>query len=457
MTVPEFDIHLTDLATGKAHRLTHWSEYSLTTDLMSPGSTFSATLAAVEHQRAFTAHGGQKAQVFSHGALQATAWTDERSEATNADSTDLIISGRGAGGLLLDSVVPADKLSMLNLTLARVVERITEHLQPDFVTSIAYDNSANRYMVAGKNPSYATKAGIKKIVTKDANGKVIGIREVPTVGKVRVKGSSKPFGVKSPEYRGLTTDFIKQAKIKPDEKIWDVISKLCKQVAIHPHVGCDNSIIMTRPAYDFDSTAYGEGLVQKWDRKLGRATGGNIAGSQFETSIATRNSEIVAWATSKPKKTTKGKALLKHTWAVKDPSPAFWERLPAPPWLGRCLFPKPTRVVLKSIAGVKMVRRRCRSMFEEAAIKAFSLEYKINGHHINGQLPVVDSMINLHDERYGLIGTPYYIVKVERRMSQSAGRSTTLRLIPPKIWLYFDHDTVGDEEYLEHMVQRVFW
>jgi len=95
-------------------------------------------------------------------------------------------------------------------------------------------------------------------------------------------------------------------------------------------------------------------------------------------------------------------------------------------------------------------------MFEDAVINAFSLEYKIAGHYINGNLPVVDSMINLHDERYNLIGTPYYIIRVERQMGFD-GRFTVLKLIPPRIWLYLDHDKTGDDEYTEHMVQRVFW
>jgi prophage tail gpP-like protein len=96
-------------------------------------------------------------------------------------------------------------------------------------------------------------------------------------------------------------------------------------------------------------------------------------------------------------------------------------------------------------------------LFEERVIAAFSLEYQMAGHTINGEMPVVDSMINVHDERYNLIGTPYFITRVERKLDIQAGKITMLKLIPPNIWLHFDQDKVGDAEYEEHMIQRVFW
>jgi prophage tail gpP-like protein len=459
----DLDIHLTDLGTGKVNRITHFTEYSVVEDLMNPASNFSATLAAVNPQRGFTAHGGQKAQVFFNGALQATSITDERSEATAASNTDLQITGRGVGRFLIDNVVDSKALSMTDRTLAQVAQRITEPYQPDFITSVVTDNAANRYMVAGKNPSYASKTK-SKVVWLGADGKPnasntnqgYGFSNVKSTTKVRVKGSKQKFGKASPFYRGTTTDNLKQTRISPEERISDVLGKLCKQIATHWWVGADGALIIARPTYDFDSTVYGEGIVQKWDRKVGRATGGNVMQSQFETSIATRHPQIVAWATGKPSKTSMGKALLKHVWSVKDPSPAFWQRL-AGPKLGRQILPGEDRKVFKSIRNEKLIRRVCRGIFEERVIAAFSLEYQIAGHTINGAMPVCDSMINVHDERYGLVGTPYYITRVERKLNMDGGRVTMIKLIPPKIWLHFDHDSVGDAEYEEHMIQRVFW
>ena len=460
----DLDIHLTDLGTGKVNRITHFTEYNVVEDLMNPASNFSATLAAVNPQRDFTAHGGQKAQVFFNGALQATAITDERSEATAASNTDLQIAGRGVGRFLIDNVVDSQYLSMTDRTLQQVAERITTPYQPSFITSVVTDNAANRYMVAGKNPQYSTKTKTTKQYLNadgtDASPNVdkgFGVRSKKTNPKVRVKGSKQKFGKASPVYRGTNTDNLKQTRIGPEERISDVLGKLCKQIATHWWVGADGALIIARPTYDFDSTVYGEGIVQKWDRKVGRATGGNVMQSQFETSIATRHPEIVAWATGKSTKTAMGKALLKHTWSVKDPSPAFWTRLSGPPWLGAKKLPGEDRKVFKNIRNEKLIRRVCRGMFEERVIAAFSLEYQIAGHTINGAMPVCDSMINVHDERYGLIGTPYYITRVERKLTMDGGRITMIKLIPPKIWLHFDHDATGDAEYNEHMVQRVFW
>jgi prophage tail gpP-like protein len=455
----ELNIHLKDLDTGKVHQLTHWTSYNIISDLKNPAPTFTASLAAVESQRAFTAHGGQLAQVFSYGALQMTALTDERSEACNIDATDLQISGRGVGGLLLDSVVDSRAFSMTNLTLLQVAGRITEPWRPTFIPSIVTNNAANRYVVAGSNPAYATKSKITKFpIYNFATGKLENYYEEKADDtKVQIKGTKKKFGRSSPVYRGIDSTSLKQTRIQPDEKVWDVIDRLSKQIAAMPFVGADGTLIITRPCYDFDSSVYGTGIVQKWDKKTGRALGGNVMRSQFETSIATRNSELVAWATGKPKKTAMGKELLKHTWSVKDPSPAFWIRQSTPPYVTTNILPKPDRVVFKNIRNEKLIRRRCRGIFEEKVIDAFSLEYQIPGHTINGVMPVIDSMIDVHDERYGLIGTPYYITRVERRFDISDGRTTVLRLIPPKIWLHFDHDATSDSQYLEHMVQRVFW
>ena len=462
MTV-ELDITLTDLETNKANRLTHWTDYNVTTDLNAPAS-FNATLAALESQRQWTAHGGQKAQVFSYGALQQTAYCDERSEATNPAQTDLQITGRCARGLLMDSVVDSSKLSLANLTLDKIANRITALWQPDYITSIVTNNSANRYLVAGAKGKYSTKAGYftQQIIIPIDKYPYISISNVqikkPT--KRAAQGSKVKFGKDSPEYRGISKEKITQNKIGPEERVADVLTRLCKDIAAVWFVGADGTLVITRPTYDFDSSVYGEGIVQHWDKKAMRATGGNVMRSQFDTSIAARHSEIIGWATTKPKKTTIGKAAISNSWSVKDPGRAFWARNGNK--LGAAKIPKANRVIFKTLNNPKMVRRRVRSMFEEAVIAGWSLNYQVYGHTINGVMPVVDSMINVHDERYGLTtkegkGGPYYITRVERRLSVSDGRTTVLHLIPAKIWLYFDHDKTSDTEYESWMTKRVFW
>lgn len=446
MTV-ELNIHLTDLETGKSSELTHWSSYEVIDDLMNPVSTFRATLAATQYQRELTACGGQKAQVFSYGALQATAIVDERSEATNLGATDLQISGRGVGSFLQDSVVASNRLSLRNRTLGQVADDITQPWQPDWITSVTASNAANRYLISGAKPRYATKSNF---VETDDPAKPY--KEVKT--RVFVKGTHKKFGKNSEVYRGVETDSLKQSRIDPEETVWGVVDKYAKQIASHAFVGADGSLVITRPSYGLDPSVYGQGIVQLWDRKRFKATGGNVMTSQYETSIATRASELVAWATVKSKKTSKGKGL-NQGWSVKDPGPAFWART-ASGGLGANKLHRPRRVVLRTLYNEKLVKRIVRSMFEQAVIEAFSLEYQLRDHTINGVLPVVDSMINVYDERYNLVG-PYYIVRVERKLDMGTGRVTVLKLIPPKIWLYFDHDTTSDQEYEEHMIDNVFW
>ncbi|MEE9367153.1 MAG: hypothetical protein V3W44_10725 [Dehalococcoidales bacterium] len=461
MTV-ELDITLTDLETNKANRLTHWTEYNVTNDINSPAN-FGATLAALENQRQWTTHGGQKAQVFSYGALQQTAYCDERSEATNQSSTDLQVTGRCVRGLLMDSVVDSSKLSMGNLTLDRIADRITAPWQPDYLTSITTNNAANRYSVSGTRAKGATKTRYNKEFLIDSKtGKTdftrYYYRTIP--GKKAVVGSKNKFGKDSPVYRGITSEKITQNKIGPEEKVADVLARLCKDIAAVWFVGADGTLIITRPTYDFDSSVYGEGIVQHWDKKAMKATGGNVMRSQFDTSIAARHSETMAWATVKPQKTTTGNHAISNSWSVKDPGKAFWARNGNT--LGAAKLHKPDRKVFKTLNDPKMIRRRVRGIFEEAVIAGWSLNYQIYSHTINGVMPVVDSMINVHDERYGLTtkegkGGPYYITRVERRLSIGDGRTTVLHLIPAKIWLYFDHDETSDSEYESWMVDKVFW
>ena len=65
-------------------------------------------------------------------------------------------------------------------------------------------------------------------------------------------------------------------------------------------------------------------------------------------------------------------------------------------------------------------------------------------------------MVNVRDDRNGFQDS-FYITSVERKYSMDKGKSTLLRLIPPKIWLYLDHDSTGDDAWMKHMVQRVWW
>jgi len=461
----ELDITLTDLETGRANRLTHWSQYNVTSDIKTPAK-FNATIAALETQRQWTAHGGQRAQVFSYGALQQTAYCDERSEATNPDQTDLQITGRCARGLLMDSVVAANALSLSKLTLDKIADRITAPWQPDYITSIVTNNAANRYLVSGSKPKYTTTGGTK-IHHLNAQGKEVAANDPsvvtrwrePTTSKVQVSGSRKKFGKDSPVYRGISTEKVTQNKISPEEKVGDVLTKLSKDIACMWFVGADGALVITRPCYDFDSSVYGDGIVQKWDKKAMRATGGNVMRSQFDTTIATRHSEWMVWATTKPKKSAIGSYKISNSAGVKDPGPAFWGRTAAGK-IGAAKLYKPNRVIFKTLNDAKMTRRRVRGMFEEAVIGGWSLNYQIPSHTINGVMPVVDSMINVHDERYGLVdskGGPYYITRVERRMDIGDGRTTVLHLIPAKIWLYFDHDVTGDAEYEDWMTKKVFW
>ena len=458
----DFEIQLIDLDTGKVNRLTHWRGYSVGCSIFNPASTFSAEIAAIKKQRDFTAHGGQKAQVFSYGALQSTAITDERSEDTSTSASDLHIAGRGVGGLLVDSAVGLKDLSLANLTLSQWADRVTAPWQPDFITTVSTSNSANRYVMSGGASYYSTKGKMVVKPFRDKQGNIIKDTDgSPLKGSFYEQGKTgknahKKFGKASPYYRG-NDEKLRQTRVQPGTKIWDQLKTLAAQIGCMVFVGCDGTLIIDRPNYAMSPDVYGEGIVLTWDQSEQRATGGNISGVRFETSIADRHSETIALGTGKSKKTTAGKKLLKNTWTVKDPSPAFWKRQSTPPYLTTNKLYKPNILsVGKNLSDKKMLRRMVRGELEQQLIQSFSLEYQMPGHFINGVLPVPDSMINVRDERNGITDA-MYITEVQRKFDISSGKTQVIKLIPAKIWMHFDHDTTSDDEYLEHLVQRVYW
>jgi prophage tail gpP-like protein len=459
---PDLEIQLTDPGTGKSNRITHWTEYRVVQDIFSPADGFDCTMAAIENQRQFTSTGGQRAKVFSYGALQVNAIVDERSEATNLDNTDLQITGRGVGGLLLDSAVPPDRLSLANLTLSKAVQRITEPWQPTFITGVSTNAAGSRYLISG-GVTGGTARRSKRVLVRDSAGNAVRsgpnstplYRVVPIPAK-KGKANRKAFGKNSPVYAGTDQDSLRQTRIQPGEKVWDVISRLSRQIGAHAWVGAEGNVIIARPQYDFDAKAYGEGIVLKWDKTQGRATGGNVMGVQFETSISERHSETVAWGTGKPKKNSAGKKVLQKTIKVIDPSPAFWATNDAG-GLGANKLYKPNLITVKNVQDRKLIKRLIRGNLEESIINSFSLEYEMPGHFApSGVLWAIDSMVNIQDDRNGFQDS-FYITKVERRFSMDRGKSTVLKVIPAKIWLYLDQDATGDDAYLNHLLKYVWW
>jgi prophage tail gpP-like protein len=447
---PQLRIEVTDRDDpSKVHAVDKWISYRVTNDLFRGTSDFTAALTATKKNRELFGPGGQTVRVYSHGALQITGIIDERSEDTSTTSTDLHVSGRCGGGLLIDAGVDISKLSVANLTLEAIAQRLTEDYQPTWITSVVTNAAASRYISAGVAKSYTTKA--RRVKKPDGSYKTVPGRRVS-------KGLGSKFGKRSPSYRGVDQDRLNQVKIEPGEKIMDVLQRLAAQVAAHVWVGADGALIVSRPCYEHDWRSYGDpGIQLLWDDTARKGAGGTVAGVAIESTVASRHSEYQIFAESKSNKGVKASDVIKHSATFKDPGQAFWKRQSTPPYLTTAKLRKPNIIRVKRLTDPALIRRLARSMVEDSVIKAISIDYELNGHHApSGALWVIDSMVWVTDQRNNL-DSPFYIVRVDRKYDMQNGATTQLRLVPPSIWLYHDHDALSDDAWTKHMVNNVWW
>lgn len=431
-------------------KLKKWNSYNISQDIMEPAHTFDVDFAGDREQREQVAkHGGQRCVVLSHGALQLTGIVDERSDATNKQGTDNKITGRSTAGLPQDSVIPNSDRSIAGLTLRRLAEKWLGPWMPSDIPKIITNAAASRYIAAG---------GYIWVAAKDPFGSTIGGRLVSAINdnvfivpRHRRKRYGK-FGKNSPYFAGTASEQIRTSMIERGTKAFDAIHMIAAQIGAHVWQSVDGSIIISRPSYDFDASAYGQSLELHWDKNLDKATGGNIESVELNTSIAERHSEYKIVSTVKSDKAKKASDLF-HVKSIKDPGPAFWDDSLSTERLHR-----PGEIRASKISSPDLVSRIARREMCSKAIGGFDYTIMVAGHHSRGgALWTIDSTVNVDDERNGIKG-PMYIKRVERRFDKQSGRTTVLSLIPPDIWLgQFDSDSVPTDTFNQAMRQRIFW
>lgn len=453
MAVSDYSIRVADRENPRQwHILDRWQSYSIVQDMLSSADSFSLSLPPTPRNREIIGRGGQRCQIYSYGALQLTGVLDERSDDTSTDATDLQVGGRDVTAVITDSAVPMDRLTITNLTLLDIAERFTEPWRPDYIPRVVADAAAARYVAAGGKVTYGAGRGNWK-----DQGYYEGDRPMTLWTEGRAAGQyypNKRFGKSSPEYRGIDQEPLKQFRAEPGERIWEVLERLSRQVACHIWNGPQGELIIARPCYGFDPKLYGAGIELRWDKTAGRAAGGNVKGVHLQTSIAERFSDYSIYAQSKSSRKARGKQVVRHGQTWRDPGQAFWAHTPTAYSTRRYYKQEVLRV--RRLNDPKLLTRLARTTVEERVIKGFNLEYMLNGHHApSGALWVTDSLVNVRDERNNISG-PMYITKVERKFDQS-GPSTKLRVIPPDIWLAYDHDTTPADWWEAHMAKAVWW
>jgi prophage tail gpP-like protein len=414
--------------------------------VMEPAHTFELNFAGDKEQREQIApHGGQRVVILSHGSMQLTGITQERSDDTNRTGTDNIITGRSSTGLLIDSIIPANQLNIANMTLENLAIKWLDPWMPDDIPSVILNGAASRYIMAGGYIHGARKAKTIKVA--------IGVQTFEQQIKARkAKKRLGKFGKDSPDFAGISTEGLRTTRLKLGTKVAEALSMLSGQIGAHWWQSVDGSLIIARPDYEHDPASYGSGLTIGWDKKTNKATGGNIEAVRLDTSISERASEYTVLSAVKSIKSSRGSELF-HTSTIKDPGPPFWNKT-----LTKNLLYKPDIIQANKISSPNMVSRIARRTMCQRALEGFSYTILIAGHHsTSGALWVPDSMVQVDDERNN-IHKPMYISKVTRRFDMDTGRTTLLELKPPDIWLgKFDKDTIDTDTFNKAMRKRITW
>jgi prophage tail gpP-like protein len=435
---------------GKSVVVNRWKSYNLSLTCRGV-SSFKVEMPPTATNRAISKTGGHTFRLFYGDSMQFCGLVDERSEATRIGATDLQIGGRDMAGLLSDCTIAAKSLSISGKTLEAIATEWVSPWTPDYITGVGANLAAHRYIVAGGGTSASTVTSDTERRGRDAAGKYIafGRRTFNTPGSKYAK-----FGQASPYYAGVGTEQIKTGNVRLGMTVWDGLQDLCAQIGVAPMCGFDGSLLLYRPAYDFDSTAYGDGLVLRWDHTAGKGVAGsNVDAVQLDTTISSRRSTWHVAGMGKSTKKSRGKQVILGQSEVKDIGIAFWDRD-----TGAALLHKPGVLPVPKVSNIKHLVRAARRHVAETILGGLSYEFMVPGHHAqNGVLWTPDTTVRVHDERNGIFDV-YYIHSVERRFDMTQGRTSKLSLMPRDIWLgSLDDPSTPDSAWYDGMKKRVWW
>lgn len=471
--------------------VSRWQAYNINLGVRVPAASFSLTIPANAENRNLLKP-GYKIEIKSYDAIQLTGIIDERSDATRGDSTDMMVAGRCVMGLLLDTVVPHNMLSIANLTLAQVAEKAVAAF-PNYFTGITTNLAASRYIMAGGSGGSAGLTRTQSPVETPINQKALDAalaagnlglalqlalprQKTAEFVKLASGNSAGKVGTNSPYFAGVGGEQFIKHRVKLGTTWYALLSDLAKQIGAHIFSAADGHLAIVRPCYTTDPSAYGQGIVLNWDAVNRRAAGGNVLGVDCTTSIVGRCSEYIVAGMGKDGKcntyssggeavalVSGGKwklapvsAATKGYGSIMDPGPAFWS------WDSTYTIPtqrlvKTGYIETKTTNSQRLTRLIRRKMIENA-LSAYQLNYQVQGHHSPaGILYTPDTCINVLDQRNKISGI-YYINSVKRTSDMKDGRRTTLKLWPINLWLTDnDESTVSWEAFYQAIAPLVTW
>lgn len=458
MAAADLSIVVYPLDGGSPDEIDRWVSYEVSLTMKGTNTCHLRMPGTTKNRKLIAKAGGQKIEVYSHGALQFIGRVDSPNRDTSPTGADIVITANDAVGLLQNAIVPHRSLSIAGKTLQQIALDAIVDI-PD-ITSVVLNAAASRYIACGGTSSAGNSSG-GGLVKQNGEWKLpASASSGSPAGKV---------GKSSPVYLGTGQEQI-TSRIKLGTTWWAVLDDLAKQIGAHAWGACDGSLIIARPTYGGDPAAYGDGIKLLWDSTNAKGRGGNVVGVSFNTSLKGRHSEYVVAGLGKPAKTSAGADMLitggeiklapvqnatKGWGTIKDPGPAFWgwnasysaatERL------------KLLGMIEVETTNTQRLTRYARRKMIENALAGFSLRYEVNLHHASsGIMWVPDSVVTVTDEVNEISGR-YYITEVARKLSPE-GNTTNLNLWPSGLWLTDnDEQSVPWPEFYRRVAPMIWW
>ena len=405
---------------------------------------FHVTLPPTKANRDLVSKRYRKVIVKSNDIIQFEGYLIELSTDYGLSNADINLTGKSGQYVLQNAPVPKKKLFTSDKTFFDYTNWITEDYQPDVVSSVVGNNASTHYRLSGKKYKY--KKSVKTY--NEFDGKIV------TGTKVQTFTGYKGGGTSSSWYKGYAKK-LNNSKMAPTDRIWDVISRLGKQVGIHPFFGPDKSLSLTTPNYALDPSIYGEGIIINVnDLGFLKPETSTVNGVRYTGSQHDRHSEYFVYGQGKRAKNAKGSQLKPNKAVVKDPGLFFHDRKDTPPYLTEKFSLPELMKADFPIRNETYTRRLARTEMESRLLSGINYSVVLPGLFSPSGVPYFpDSMVSVNDSM-NIIFTPMYIKSVEKRFSMQKAE-TELILMPPEIWLANTPD--NDDDYQKYMADRCWW
>lgn len=251
---------------AKWETVDYFESYEIDQDVMGGIGSFKFQPSPIKSIKKLFLSGEQRIRINCDDALQFTGVTDDRQGGFATDSGSFLdLTGRDMARWLHDVTFDVGR-SINNWSLKRFLEYAIGPWMPDYVQSVTIDDAPAHYIMASKNRTRYRSVLIDGVLKK-----------------VKVGGSKqKKAGRKSPYYRGVDVDKLRQKRIQPGDSRIEKIRTFARQVGCFTYCTATGDYFVGRPSYDrvdYDTLVFNGGE----DSNVKAATWTPSTGDRFAT------------------------------------------------------------------------------------------------------------------------------------------------------------------------------